>query len=1030
MDFGDEEDSKRTSTPESAMSWLSILAELELEPNGTASTSVPNQNSNQNCLINSSPSYNPFNAVEPQEFVNQTYGSSLNSNQRPGEMFLNSLIQNNSTQGLQPVNYSTGSNLKGSQLEENLSPPHSMNMNSTNTRVDITNISSGSHISSQSSTPPPLPVKMNKYGQFNADSFVASREKLDQSPLQVNLDSNNQTVKYVNDMQWKTSELCEDAINSLGSRTDSISSTGSFHPYGSISLKRNFSVHSMRSFDSDGSSDRFLERGTKDSTELDLSGSRDLLTSQGFDFLTNKTRQEQDQPLQVKLPDLETEENEFFGYRHAQTLPTKSTSTKAIVPHRYSVGSSKSQPMKKPSNSSTLSQSPSDTIPGGGLFEVARERNLEVIAFGRVLSDLRSNYPNQESSNRGFVLSPALPPSFGEEAYDLDTEVSVVIYTESRRDTIRFIINVHRPVREVIELGISCLSDSNVTDTTDSGICNAFLLKVCGKSEYLEAERELVDYEYVQECLKLQQEVQFVLIESDRVSRSLARTADDDNIDLIPRNYKDFFDVTNSTAISQYGLTVLMEAFSDELTKVLQETTNLVAPRFEPSRIIQSVKAICAMLACIETSEIHSAVDALNELYQQKDAPDSQPKAPDSDSIDPLLTRLNDSVLMLVEMYCEAFDTDFTASKINRPGLSGTVEVTAMTENLRIRIASAHRLRLEWKPEYEYFEVHAGVYYGGALLCPIEITPLTVISRKFLEHLRWDEWLQFQIQVRQLPRESRLCVTLYGFTAITKGTAPHTPRVPLGWVAMQLFNFNGVLASGTQLLGLWPDAKSNPVGACTSNLLHPASVLMLIEFERYLAEIVFPDCTVPPGIEHIEKTMPDTDYGIFEEILENDLFNELKPDKKTALWDYRYYCCKVSRALPLVLSCVDSWEYKRLTEIYHLLEVWTPMFPVDAMELLKVNFPDCKVRALAVKWMGNFSDDELCDYLPQLVQALKYEIYHDSPLARFLIRRALGNVRLMHMLFWFLKDKINDPQFGQRFQVKQLNFTIIENLSL
>lgn len=1012
MDFEDEEDGKRNSSSslENRMSWLSILAELELEPNGSVSTSVPASNtnttvSNQRTFVNSSSSsFNPFRASEPQEFVNKTYGNALSVNEKPGEMFLNSLLHNTTY---------------GSQSEsnpENLFPPHSVNTGVSGA-ADVSNLSHGG---TQSSTPPPIPAKVNKYGRFDAESFAASMEKLDCSPLQVNLDNASQTDNYVNDMQWNSSEIY-DHSGGLGSRNDSISSTGSFHPYDSISLKRNFSIHSMRSTDSDSSSDRLLARSTNVSKSKET---RDLSAGAEFDFMSITTRQgfHQDhyQPLQVKLPDLEKEEQEFFGNQHSKTLPiTKTTSSKVSPPHRYSVGS-KSDPFNKPSPSSSTP----NALPGEGLFEVARERNLEVIEFGKVLSDLRSNYPSEDTTNRGYVLSPALPPSFGEEAYDLDTEIPVVIYTESRGDTIRFIINVHRNVREVIELGISCLSDTNVTDTTDSGICNAFLLKVCGRAEYLEAERELVDYEYVQQCLKLQQEVQFVLMESDRVSRTLARTAEDDNTDIVPRNYKDFFDLTNSTAISQYGLTVLMEAFSDEVTKVLQETTNLVAPRFEPSRIIQSVKAICAMLASIETSEIHSAVDALNELYQQKDTPDGRPMAPDSDTVDQILTRLNDSVLMLVEMYCEAFDTDFAASKIHRPGLFGTVEVTSMTENLRLRIASAHRIPLEWTQGYEHFEVEAGIYYGGVLLCPIEVTPLTVMTRKFLEHLRWDEWLQFQIQVRQLPRESRLCITLYGFPLITKGTAPHTPRVPLGWVAMQLFNFNGVLASGTQLLGLWPGSKANPVGACTSNLLHPASVLMLVEFERYLAEIIFPNCDIPTGIERVEKTIPESDYGVFEEILENDLFNELRPEEKMALWDYRYYCCKVSRALPLVLSCVDSWECRRLPEIYHLLEVWTPMFPVDAMELLKVNFPDSKVRAMAVRWMGNFSDGELCDYLPQLVQALKYEIYHDSPLARFLIRRALGNVRLMHMLFWYLKDKINEPQFGQRFQVNRSNMIV------
>ena len=36
---------------------------------------------------------------------------------------------------------------------------------------------------------------------------------------------------------------------------------------------------------------------------------------------------------------------------------------------------------------------------------------------------------------------------------------------------------------------------------------------------------------------------------------------------------------------------------------------------------------------------------------------------------------------------------------------------------------------------------------------------------------------------------------------------------------------------------------------------------------------------------------------------------------------------------------------------------------------------------------------------------------------RFLIERALRSSRLIHYLFWHLKDNIADPQFGQRYQV-------------
>lgn len=49
------------------------------------------------------------------------------------------------------------------------------------------------------------------------------------------------------------------------------------------------------------------------------------------------------------------------------------------------------------------------------------------------------------------------------------------------------------------------------------------------------------------------------------------------------------------------------------------------------------------------------------------------------------------------------------------------------------------------------------------------------------------------------------------------------------------------------------------------------------------------------------------------------------------------------------------------------------------------------------------SDDELLQYLIQLVQVLKYESYLDCDLTTFLLERALSNSRIGHFLFWHLK---------------------------
>ncbi|XP_005113489.1 phosphatidylinositol 4,5-bisphosphate 3-kinase catalytic subunit delta isoform, partial [Aplysia californica] len=48
-------------------------------------------------------------------------------------------------------------------------------------------------------------------------------------------------------------------------------------------------------------------------------------------------------------------------------------------------------------------------------------------------------------------------------------------------------------------------------------------------------------------------------------------------------------------------------------------------------------------------------------------------------------------------------------------------------------------------------------------------------------------------------------------------------------------------------------------------------------------------------------------------------------------------------------------------------------------------------------------DDDLAQYLLQLVQALKFETHLCCPLAEFLLRRALKNQHMGHKLFWLLK---------------------------
>lgn len=73
---------------------------------------------------------------------------------------------------------------------------------------------------------------------------------------------------------------------------------------------------------------------------------------------------------------------------------------------------------------------------------------------------------------------------------------------------------------------------------------------------------------------------------------------------------------------------------------------------------------------------------------------------------------------------------------------------------------------------------------------------------------------------------------------------------------------------------------------------------------------------------------------------------------------------------------------------------------------------DMEIRNHAVRWISAMSNDQLVDFLPQLLQALKHDTYDGSPMAEFLLRRALESPRIAHHLYWLLVHSLpgDSPQ--------------------
>lgn len=531
---------------------------------------------------------------------------------------------------------------------------------------------------------------------------------------------------------------------------------------------------------------------------------------------------------------------------------------------------------------------------GDGLFDFTEERNEEAVSFSKVMGDVRSNVRGKQELNLGYLLSPTITQnsdSFTEIFEDILLNVEVLV--EGKSSPIPLKCSSKIPVSQVIAEVLGKLWHDKVTSS--DVMSSVYTLKVCGYQEYLSNTKLLCEYEYMHRCVMERRNVRLFLLDSELVPRSLIRSDQDDIADCEPRIYNQFFERSLVTSVSRDGLIVLSEAFDLELKRLIDGAGGF-PPCLQPGPLLQSVRAVCMTLGKIETKGIIRCVDSLRKLKAKydnlcSDSPGTMVPI-DLTELRTILQNLYRNVYLMMELYCNTFNTDFGKIRISEKIINGSIEVTQMTDKLNFFIPAAYRIPTEWKERFDTYLVEGKIYYGKNLLVVPETTILAEISTNFFPQIAWQCWMEFSIEICKLPRESRLCLTLYGLSPATKSgslTAART-RTPLGWTAVQLFDFNGVLISGSQLFGLWPNEAANPMGSCTSNLVDKRSAILQVDFTSHLSDIVFPQLVIPEAkLDYSEDQSTD----LFSTVLSKDIFEELRPEEKYMIWENRHLASKV-----------------------------------------------------------------------------------------------------------------------------------------
>lgn len=657
----------------------------------------------------------------------------------------------------------------------------------------------------------------------------------------------------------------------------------------------------------------------------------------------------------------------------------------------------------------------------------------EFEAFCKTVTELKNKYKSVDHvTNLGFIVSPIC--NFSNEA----KSIKVVIHTKRQMEALEFTCDINTLVEHVIYQGVF-----NERCSLRNLVTSDYILKVFDRSEYLLNYLELSRYEYVHTCLKMNTEIRFQLMRLQDIPRKLLRTVDDDRQLL---NYPRYcIQGRNKGELTRDGLEILMETFYKEIERLSDRA--LKDKDIQSMSLKQSVKAVCSMLEKLETVELVTAMERVENIVNELS---NNNKMATQDSADrkeqlnleslqtkcSLIENLQDSLEMLViavknlvNLYCKTFQTDFLLSS-SRQETRESQEVILISDHFIVHISTVHRLPVKWTKLYQGYTVECVLCYGGQNITQHKSTAVKPLSNSGLsERVLWNEWLDFDtVQLFSLPRESRLSLTLRGILS-SGSTSDHPVNhgpVVLAGATIQLFSYKGHLVQGSQLVPMTTGTAADPLGP-TSLAISSESIFLQINLPDFGKFMIFSEpTTILPSIKKTFESLSPEDQEIISGVLEKDSATQCTEVELKLLWDKREHLMDNPAFLPRVLQAVPSWKSHCLPEIYSLLGLWQPIQPTQAFELLLPYYPDAHVREMAVECLQSLPTDQLIDYLPQLIEALKFDCYHNSPLAKMLLEKSCNSIQFAHKFFWLLKGAAQDNSCKHWFQ---LMFVALANVA-
>ena len=259
----------------------------------------------------------------------------------------------------------------------------------------------------------------------------------------------------------------------------------------------------------------------------------------------------------------------------------------------------------------------------------------------------------------------------------------------------------------------------------------------------------------------------------------------------------------------------------------------------------------------------------------------------------------------------------------------------------------------------------------------------------------------------------------------------------IGWVNFKLFDHNKNLKTGTHKLNLLtskfsddsyfcyidnneyyydePENKSEKDRKKKKKLLKSSTISF--EIDSFETRIFNESISISdPEINIDQLIISETDKIKINDITSKTPFDPLNNYDREVLWTNRYKLSQEPSILPKLLLCIDYKNPNHLFELERILKNAKKLTPVQSLELLTGKYLHESIRKFAVSCLKESSVHELQNFLIQLVQGLKFEMYHDNDLARYLLELSVKfPLTIGHHLFWSLRSEMYNKRVQQRF---------------